>query len=111
MVNANTGTLEDLLSRVGLLHSFSRLDLADMTSGSNYLEGADEVLIDHHHCACIVKLAAVVWSREYRDQLAIALKLVAVLHDLVGATYEIQVVFLEKSFYHIVAKRVRYTSV
>lgn len=49
---------------------------------SHYLEGAHEGFINTHHTACIIKLPAVVWSREKCDQLAFGKELVSILHNL-----------------------------
>lgn len=47
-----------------------------------YLEGAHEGFINTHHAACIVKLPAVIWSREKCDQLAFGKELISILHNL-----------------------------
>lgn len=47
-----------------------------------YLEGAHERFVNTHHAACIVKLPAVVWSREKCDQLAFGKELISILHNL-----------------------------
>lgn len=47
-----------------------------------YLEGTHEGFINTHHAACIVKLPAVVWSREKCDQLAFGKELISILHNL-----------------------------
>ena len=46
------------------------------------LEGAHERVVDAHHRAGVVKLAAVVWCAEQRDKLPLCKKLVSVLNDL-----------------------------
>ena len=48
----------------------------------SYLEGAHEGLVHAHHAPRVVKLPAVVRSREERHQLPLGKELVAVLHDL-----------------------------
>lgn len=52
----------------------------------NYLEGAHEGFINTHHAACIIKLPAVVWSREKCDQLAFGKELISILHNLLEDT-------------------------
>jgi hypothetical protein len=32
--------------------------------GRVYLEGAQEILIDGHHCGGVVEFSAIIWSRE-----------------------------------------------
>lgn len=49
---------------------------------SQDLEAANEVIVDRHHGAGVVKLSAVVWSRKQRHQLPFSKKLVPVFHDL-----------------------------
>ena len=53
---------------------------------SRYLEGAHEGFVNTHHATCIVKLSAVVWSREKCDQLAFGKELVSILHNLLEDT-------------------------
>jgi hypothetical protein len=72
-----------------------------------YLEGAHEVFTDAHDGPRIIKLAAIVWGRKDGDELAVALELVPVLHDLVCAADEIEVVLVQETLNHVGAKRVR----
>lgn len=51
-----------------------------------YLERAHEGFIHTHHAACVIKLPAVVWSREECDQLAFGKKLISILHNLLEDT-------------------------
>lgn len=53
-----------------------------MRNFRHYLEGTHERFIDAHHAACIVKLPAVIWSREKCDQLAFGKELVSILYNL-----------------------------
>jgi len=48
----------------------------------DYLEGTHEGFVHTHHAACIIKLPAVVWSREKCDQLAFGKELISILHNL-----------------------------
>jgi hypothetical protein len=59
-----------------------------------YLEGAEQALVDTHHGSGIVEFAAVVRCTKQRNKLALREELVAVLHDLMGATDEVHVVLL-----------------
>lgn len=61
------------------------------------LEGAEQALVDTHHGASIVELAAVVGCAEQGDELALGEELVAVLDDLVGTTDEVHVVLLQEA--------------
>lgn len=56
--------------------------LADILISFNYLEGAHECLIDAHHGAGVVKLAAIVWGGEKRHQLPLRKEFVSILHHL-----------------------------
>ena len=76
-----------------------------------YLERAQQALIHTHHCACIVKLTAVVRSAEKRDQLPFREELITILDDLVSATDEIHVMLLEEAGHDVGAKGERDTSV
>lgn len=69
-----------------------------------YLEGAEQALVDAHHCTCVVKLAAVVGCTEESDELALREELVPVLHNLVSATDEVHVVLLQEPGYDIRAE-------
>lgn len=82
-------------------------DLEDMVSttvmrrnrpwrGTN-LERAEQALVDAHHGAGVVELAAVVWRAEKGHELALGEELVAVFHNLVGTADEIHVVLLQEA--------------
>ena len=71
------------------------------------LEGAHEAVVDAHHRARIVELAAIVGCREDGDQLPLGKELVAVLDDLVRAADEVEVVLVEEARDHVGAKSVR----
>ena len=75
------------------------------------LEGAEEALVDAHHGAGIVELAAVVGGAEERDKLALREELVAVLDDLVSAADEVHVVFLQETRDDVRSKGERHTTV
>ena len=60
------------------------------------LEGAHQRVVDGHHRAGVVKLAAVVGGGEDRHQLPLGEELVAVLDHLVRAAHEVEVVLVEK---------------
>lgn len=78
------------------------------TSVSNaltYLERAHESLVDTHHRTSVVKLATVVGRREESDELAFGEEFVAVLHHLMRATYEVQVVLVQVLGHHLRTER------
>jgi hypothetical protein len=58
------------------------------------LERAQQALVDAHHGASIVKLAAVVGSTEKGDELAFREELVTIFDDLMSAADEIHVMLL-----------------
>lgn len=58
---------------------------AAAASFASYLEGAHQGFVHTHHAARVVKLAAVVRSREQRHQLPLGEELVAVFYHLRGA--------------------------
>lgn len=55
-------------------------------SSASYLEGAHQGFVHAHHAARVVKLAAVVRSREQRHQLPLGKELVAVFYHLGAQT-------------------------
>lgn len=59
---------------------------AAAVSSASYLEGAHQGFVHAHHAARVVKLAAVVRSREQRHQLPLGKKLVAVFYHLGAQT-------------------------
>mmetsp|Transcript_62983 Transcript_62983/g.148318 ORF Transcript_62983/g.148318 Transcript_62983/m.148318 type:complete len:388 (-) Transcript_62983:529-1692(-) len=61
--------------------------------GAEHLERAHKGFVDRHHGTGVVELAAVVGRREHRHQLPAREELVPVLHDLVRAHDEVEVVF------------------
>mmetsp|Transcript_17525 Transcript_17525/g.54741 ORF Transcript_17525/g.54741 Transcript_17525/m.54741 type:complete len:529 (-) Transcript_17525:13-1599(-) len=67
-----------------------------LLGGLEDLEGAHKSLVDGHHAAGVVELAAVVWGGEDGDELAAGEELVAVLDDLVGAADEVEVHLAEE---------------
>mmetsp|Transcript_76523 Transcript_76523/g.211814 ORF Transcript_76523/g.211814 Transcript_76523/m.211814 type:complete len:264 (-) Transcript_76523:157-948(-) len=75
------------------------------------LERAIQIAADLHHRGGIVELSTVVRCREYGDKLAIAEELVAVLHHLVRAADEVQVVALEEGSNHVRTKGERHAAV
>ena len=69
------------------------------------LERAHETLIHRHHPTGVVEFAAVIGGREERDQLPFGEELIAILHDLMRTTYEIQVVAVQELCHDIRAER------
>lgn len=94
--------------------------------GDTHLEGAHERLVHAHHGAGVVKLSAVVRSREQGDELPLREKLVAIFHHLetaetasfpgprggpacsplqaphlVRPAYKVHVVFVQKLGHHV----------
>ena len=67
--------------------------------------------INAHHSPRIVEFAAIVWSREYGDELPPGEELVPVLHDLVRAANEVEVVAPQKLRHHVLAKRKAHAAV
>ena len=61
-----------------------------------YLEGAHEGFVNTHHATCIVKLPAVVWSREKCDQLAFGKELISILHNLLGDTWRYSAAYIDR---------------
>lgn len=59
---------------------------AAAVSSASYLEGAHQGFVHAHHAARVVKLAAVVRSREQRHQLPLGKELVAVFYHLGAQT-------------------------
>ncbi len=60
------------------------------------MEGASKILLDAHHRATVVELAAVVRSGEDSDQLLLGEELVAVFDYLMGPADQIELVLLEE---------------
>lgn len=60
--------------------------VAAAASSASYLEGAHQGFVHAHHAARVVKLAAVVRSREQRHQLPLGKELVAVFYHLGAQT-------------------------
>lgn len=60
------------------------------------LKRAHERLVDGHHSACIIELAAVVRGRKEGNQLPLGKELITVFHDLVRATDQVQIVTIQE---------------
>ena len=75
--------------------------------GGEDAERAHQALVDRHHRARVVKLAAVVGRAEDRDELPVGEELVAVLDDLVRADDEVVVVLREELADDVGAEGVR----
>ncbi|GIX60680.1 ABC1 family protein [Babesia caballi] len=75
------------------------------------LERAHERLVDAHHRPRVVELAAVVRRAEERDQAPLGKKLVAVLHHLVRAADEVQLVLDQKVDHNVGAEGERNAAV
>lgn len=67
-----------------------------LLSRLQYLEGTHESVVHTHHGTGVVELAAVVGSTEQSDELPLGEEFVAVLHDLVRAADQVEVVLLEE---------------
>lgn len=65
------------------------------------MKGTHERLVHRHHAARVVKLATVVGRREEGHQLAFGEKLIPILHHLVSATDEIEIVPVEEFRHNI----------
>lgn len=61
------------------------------------LERAKKALVHTHHGTRVVELSAVVGCTEKRHQLAFGEELIAVFDDLMRATDQVHVVFLQKA--------------
>ena len=66
-----------------------------------------QVRVNDHHSAGIVKLVAVVRSREDCHELSAGKKLIPVLNDLVCTAHQVKVMPLQKSFQYVSAEGVR----
>jgi len=75
------------------------------------LEAAHQRVINAHHGPRIVKLPTIVWGREYGDELPPGEELVPVLHDLVRAADEIEVVTPQELRHDVLAKRKAHAAV
>jgi hypothetical protein len=80
------GRLQDL--------AWVNIDTRHECAYAAYLERTEQTLVDAHHGSGIVKLATVVGCTKQRNKLALREELVAILHDLMGATDEVHVVLL-----------------
>jgi hypothetical protein len=89
----------------------SALQPRQREAAGNYLERAEETLVDAHHRTSVVKLSAVVGGREKRDQLPFREELVTVLHDLMRTADKIHVVLLQEPGNHVRTEGERDTTV
>lgn len=78
-----------------------RLSAWIMDGFLSYLKRTHEWIIDWHHSAGVVKLSAVIWGGEERNQRAFGKELVAVFDDLVGPANQIQVMAVEELRYDV----------
>ena len=74
--------------------------------GMELLELAAQRLVDVHYGGVIVELAAIVRRREYRHQVAIREKFVALLDDLMSATNQVYLMLLAEFLYNRLAEDV-----
>ena len=70
-----------------------------------YLEGAQQALVHAHHRTGVVKLSAVVWCTEQRNQLPLREELVTVLDDLMSAANQVHIVLLKEPGDNVWAER------
>jgi hypothetical protein len=75
------------------------------------LEAAHHVLIYFHHSCRVVKFSAVVWRRKECHKLAISKKLIAIFNDLVSATNQVDVIFLDEFVHDVFSEGEGDTSV
>jgi hypothetical protein len=88
-----------------------RIRLFVPNASPTYLKGAKQALVDAHHCTSVVEFTAVVGRAEQRYELTLREELIAVLHNLMSATYEVHVVLLQEAGYNVWTKREADTSV
>jgi hypothetical protein len=69
-----------------------------------YLEGAEQALVDAHHCTSIVEFTTVVGCAKQRYKLALREEFVSVLHNLMSTADEVHVVFLQEARYYVWSK-------
>ena len=75
----------------------SDLTQAIKTVVATYLERTKQTLNDAHHCTSVVKFSAVVGSAEQCYELSLREEFISILDDLMGAAYQIHIVFLQES--------------
>ena len=68
------------------------------------LEGAHQRIVNAHHSSRVLKLPAIVGSRENGHQLSLCEELVAFLDHLMRPADEVDVVLLQKVRHHIAAE-------
>uniref|UniRef100_A0A158R8X3 IRS-type PTB domain-containing protein n=1 Tax=Taenia asiatica TaxID=60517 RepID=A0A158R8X3_TAEAS len=68
------------------------------------LEGAHGCLIDRHHPAGVIQLAAVIGRREEGDETALRKEHVPIFHHLMGTANKVKVVTSKELFHHIPAE-------
>ncbi len=77
----------------------------------SYLKRTQQTLIHAHHGTRVVEFAAVIRSREERDQLPLRKEFIAIFDDLVRATDQIHVVFLQEARDDVRSKGKRNTAI
>ena len=76
-----------------------------------HLERAQQALVNTHHGACVVELAAVVWCTEQGHELSFTEELVSIFDDLMSTANQVHVVFLQESGHDIWAEGERDTAI
>mmetsp|Transcript_20130 Transcript_20130/g.47559 ORF Transcript_20130/g.47559 Transcript_20130/m.47559 type:complete len:311 (+) Transcript_20130:506-1438(+) len=82
-----------------------------MQIGLQNAEGAHQAFVNRHDRAGVVEFAAIVGRREDGDELPVGEELVAVLHDLVRAHHQVEVVLLQELADNVGAEGVRHAAV
>ena len=75
------------------------------------MERADQILVNSHNGGSVVKLPAVVRSREDSHKLPFAEELVSILYNLVSSADEIQIMLFQKVYQHLLPEHVAYSPV
>ena len=68
-------------------------------------EGAAQLIVNHEHRTVVIELPAVVGRAEDRYQFAIGEELVAIVHDLVAAHDQVEVMLLAELLHHLSGER------
>ena len=76
-----------------------------------YLERTQQTLINAHHGAGVIKLAAVIGSTEQCHELAFREEFVTVFNDLMGSADEVHVMLLQEAGHDIGPKGEGHTTV
>jgi len=77
---------------------------------TNDFEGADQIFVYYHHGTIILEIAAIIWRREYCNELPLGKELIPVLDYLMSSTNQVELIPPVKLGHNLSAEGIRHAA-